>query len=119
MWEINRESEMTKARRDREYLGILAFNGNQKAHTWNVTLTDEGEPIPPDGKAIQGLFVYEDNTWEDIAGTMTGNVASVVIPATVYQHPGYCRAYMRIFWGVRIVTVDAIVFLIERLASET
>lgn len=113
MWEINRESDMHLSKRDREFIGILAFVGNTNAHTWNVVLTDDQQPIDTSGKNVKGVFIYQDGTRHEVEGSFADNMAKVVLPLEIYAQAGYVRAVMRVTWDVRVVTVDSIAFRID------
>ncbi len=76
----------------------LAYT-NQRAHAFRVTVVDaDGEAVALSGVGCVGQFMKlgVDETVAPINGTVTGNVAEVVLPASCYVTPGRFRFTMDI-----------------------
>ena len=68
----------------------IAYPGDDRAHVWQVTVRQNGNAADLSGHGVMGYFFREyDGENCSATGEAIGNVASVAIPAWVYEYP--CR----------------------------
>ena len=73
----------------------LMLCGDNNAHTWRVTVLDDGEAAQVTG-SVTGYFVRPDGNTVTVQGSMAGNVASVVLAQACYAQEGDVKAVMRL-----------------------
>jgi len=73
----------------------LMLAGDHMAHTWRVSVTDKGVPVPI-ADNVSGLFERADGNTVYLQGKAAGNVAEVTLTQQCYAIPGELRALMRV-----------------------
>ena len=71
--------------------------GDDRAHTWQVSILNDGVPVQLDGVKVRGYFNREHS--EDtvfVEGTADGNVATVVLDQACYAIPGTLTGILRL-----------------------
>lgn len=115
-WIIPRKANLAKGTDAAERAGLilpLAYPGDSSAHDWQVTVTNNGEPVDLTGASVVGYFYrHHDGETPFVTGMTSGNVASVLIPAEAYAYTDRVTAIMRATIDGSIVTLDAIEFTV-------
>lgn len=70
-------------------LGRLFASGDKAAHTFNVTVLNDGSAADLSGSTITGYFIRPDEATVTISGTLASNVASITLPADCYIKTGH------------------------------
>lgn len=91
----------------------LMFPGDENAHVWQITVLNNGEAADLSGGTATGYFLRPDGNTVTIVGTISNNVISVTLDATVYAYVGWVKAAVR--WSVsgNTVTLDLRLFEIK------
>lgn len=71
------------------------FFGDSNANRIEVEIFDNGQPASLSG-AVKGYVIRSDNVTVPIDGTLTGNVASVLLPASVYTEVGLVSLVVKV-----------------------
>lgn len=89
----------------------LAYPGDYDAHVWQVTVTQDGEPVSLAGTTVRAYFFrHADGQSPMAVGSVEGNVASVSIPQEAYAYPGFVTGIFRVTGTATNATLDAITF---------
>ena len=98
----------------------LAYN-NQQAHLMRVEVyDDDGAAVNLSGATVTASFLKaNDATVEPIEGTVTGNVAEVVLPASCYATPGRFKFTMNLNKTGYSRTVMWVEGMVEKNTSST
>ena len=91
----------------------------QHAHTWRVTVLDGGEAAQVTG-SVTGYFVRPDGNTVAVQGSMTGNVASVVLAQACYAQEGDVKAVLRlsVSTGAK-VTLAALILPVRNVLTDS
>lgn len=96
--------------------------GNRRAHAFQYTAYADGTKDPADltGVSCSGWFYrLNDGTSEGpLSGTVSGNVAKVILPASCYSSPGRYRFTMDLAKGSDVRTVMWVEGSVEERTSE-
>lgn len=74
----------------------LMMQGDSKAQTIRIELTEKGQPAELDGYVADGYVIREDGHKVMCAGTIEGNVVTVPLNEHCYAVPGSYAAFVRI-----------------------
>ena len=95
-WLIEQEIDLQRgAQAPQVWPNALMLCGDNNAHTWRVTVLDGGEAAQVAG-SVTGYFVRPDGNTVAVQGSMTGNVASVVLAQACYAQEGDVKAVLRL-----------------------
>ena len=98
----------------RQAIQPLAYPGNGNAHVWEVTVLDNGQPADLTGVTVVGYFMRADGNAVAVAGTVSGNKASVTFATEVYVIPGLVKGVMNLTIADTSVTpISAISFVVQ------
>lgn len=112
-WTINQTVDLARGIDKVEvWPRALMYVGDKNAHTWNVTILDNGVPSKISG-GVTGYFIRHDGTTVYVHGNLEGNVASVTLDDDCYAFEGDLRAMMRIASGESIITISALLFQVR------
>jgi len=97
----------------------LMLCGDNNAHTWRVTVLDGGEAAQVAG-SVTGYFVRPDGNTVAVQGSMTGNVASVVLAQACYAQEGDVKAVLRlsVSTGAK-VTLAALILPVRNVLTDS
>lgn len=85
---VNRTVKLEQPTSKMELQEPLAYD-NTKAHAMQVTVVNDDGPEDLSGISVVGSFLNaQGNTVDTILGTVSGNVAQVILPAACYAVPG-------------------------------
>lgn len=95
----------------------LIVCGDNKAHTWRVTIMDDGKPAALSG-TVTGYFIRGDNATVVVTGKLTGNVATVTLTQSCYNVEGDMTAVMRLKTSDGLLTLAALVLPVRRMITD-
>ena len=119
-WLIEQEIDLQRgAQAPQVWPNALMLCGDNNAHTWRVTVLDGGEAAQVTGSAM-GYFVRPDGNTVAVQGSMTGNVASVVLAQACYAQEGDVKAVLRlsVSTGAK-VTLAALILPVRNVLTDS
>lgn len=119
-WLIEQEIDLQRgAQAPQVWPNALMLCGDNNAHTWRVTVMDGGEAAQVTG-SVTGYFVRPDGNTVAVQGSMTGNVASVVLAQACYAQEGDVKAVMRLSSGTGAkVTLAALILPVRNVLTDS
>ena len=116
-WSIEQAVDLTRgAQAPQVWPDALLVQGDEKAHTWRVTIRDGGKPATITG-TVTGYFIRSDDYMVPVEGNLDGHIASVTLNASCYAVEGDMRAVMQIETDGLTLTLAAIILPVRRLLS--
>lgn len=97
--------------------GIL-FSQDNMANLIGVELLDGGAPATVSG-SVSANVLRADGTTVAVAGTLSGNLASVTLPQAAYAVPGTVAIAIKLTTDGTITTIGAIQSIVYRTSSDT
>lgn len=79
--------------------------GDKQAHTFRVTVLDNGSAANMAGAGCAAYVVRADGVTVPVLGSVSGNVASVTLPASCYTVPGRVAVIIRLSTNSEINTI--------------
>ena len=119
-WLIEQEIDLQRgAQAPQVWPNALMLCGDNNAHTWRVTVLDGGEAAQVAG-SVTGYFVRPDGNTVAVQGSMTGNVASVVLAQACYAQEGDVKAVLRlsVSTGAK-VTLAALILPVRNVLTDS
>lgn len=119
-WLIEQEIDLQRgAQAPQVWPNALMLCGDNNAHTWRVTVMDCGEAAQVTG-SVTGYFVRPDGNTVAVQGSMTGNVASVVLAQACYAQEGDVKAVLRlsVSTGAK-VTLAALILPVRNVLTDS
>ena len=92
----------------------LMVAGDNKAHTWEVTIRHGGKPVDLTGATVVGYFNRADDVAVRVAGTASGSVASVTLEQPCYAIEGPLVGIMRVGMDGMTMTVSVLRFQVGK-----
>ena len=96
---VIRNVELNKGEK-MESLGRLFAKGDQHGHQFVLTITEGKQPVSLDGAAVSGIFISANGSNIAIPyaeyGSISGNVATLTLPAGCYAVPGHFTLFISI-----------------------
>ena len=92
----------------------LMLYGDNAAHTWRVRVMDGGVAAVLTGCTVSGYFVRGDGNTVMVQGTITGNVATVVLASQCYASEGELKGVLRLAKSGYTVTLSALIFRVRK-----
>lgn len=119
-WLIEQEIDLQRgAQAPQVWPNALMLCGDNNAHTWRVTVMDCGEAAQVTG-SVTGYFVRPDGNTVAVQGSMTGNVASVVLAQACYAQEGDVKAVLRLSSGTGAkVTLAALILPVRNVLTDS
>lgn len=98
----------------------LAYPGDDEGHVWQITVTQNGNPVDLTGHTVTAYFFREyDSESVPVTGEVVGAVASVTFAKKVYAYPCRVTGIMRLTSGGKTVTIGAISFHVGENLTDT
>ena len=91
----------------------LMVVGDRQAHTWQVTVMNNGEAYDISDCDVYANFVRQDGATVVAECDVSGNTASVVLPQECYAVRGPMRGIFRIHRGDVLVTASVVNFIVQ------
>lgn len=95
---------------------VLMVEGDNEAHTWEITILNDGKPVNLNGVTCEVHFLRDRNgVSEDVlcAGSCEGNIARVTLKSQCYVE-GNAVGVFRITMDEKILTLSRLVFSISK-----
>ena len=90
------------------YLDGNVFSADNAGNLIGVKLFDDGEPATLSGN-VSANVIRADGSTTTAGGTLSGNKASVTLPAAAYAVPGVISVIIKLFDGDTVTTLCAVV----------
>lgn len=117
-WTINQTVDLRRgAGAPQVWPEALMLCGDDQAHIWRVHVLDGGAPAVLTG-SVTGYFVRADGVTVAVTGSLSGNVASVVLTSGCYVADGDMAAVMRLKAGDAILTLAVIVLPVRGVLTD-
>lgn len=116
-WTINQTVDLSRGYTPVVWPDALMVSGDVGAHTWRLTVLDNGVPADLSGANITGSFLRADGNTVLVSGTVSGNIASVTLTDACYAVEGKLVGTMRAVISGATVTLAAVVYTVKLLTS--
>lgn len=116
-WTISQTVDLAQGYTPVVWPNALMVSGDVGAHTWRLTVLDNGVPADLSGANITGSFLRADGNTVLVSGTVSGNVASVTLTNVCYAVEGKLVGTMRAVISGATVTLAAVVYTVKLLTS--
>lgn len=83
----------------------LMVAGENAAHIWEITVMDGNQPADLSGYTANAKFERADGFMREVSGTVSGNVASVILDAHVYSVPGLLRGHFFVTKNTQVIAL--------------
>ena len=118
-WILSQEIDLQRGvQAPQVWPNALIVCGDNKAHTWRVTIMDNGRPAALTG-TVTGYFIRGDDATVTVAGQLNGNVATVTLAQSCYNVEGNLLAVMRLKTSSGLLTLGALVLPVRRMLTDT
>ena len=96
-WILNIAVDISRPNRTRNAIyGGIASRSDQYAHTINLTVNNAGAGVDISGASAVAYCKRADGTTVLVEGTISDNIATIVLPAECYAVIGVCSVLIRI-----------------------
>lgn len=85
------------------------FSQDNKGNLIGVRVTSGGEPVSLTGNGVTAYCILADGSTVPVAGSISTNKASVVLPEAAYAVPGLVNIIVKLTNGTDVTTIGAIV----------
>ena len=116
-WTINQTVDLSRGYTPVVWPDALMVSGDVGAHTWRLTVLDNGVPADLSGATIKGSFLRPDGNTVTVAGSRSGNVAIVTLTDVCYAVEGKMKATIKMTKSGAVVTLAAVIFTVSLFAS--
>ena len=116
-WTISQTVDLSRGYTPVVWPDALMVSGDVGAHTWRLTVLDNGVPANLSGATITGSFLRADGNTVLVSGTVSGNIASVTLTDACYAVEGKLVGTMRAVISGATVTLAAVVYTVKLLTS--
>ena len=90
------------------------FSADSGGNTVNVSVYDGIDPASISGTVGANVILPNGNTVTVTGGTVSGNVASIALPADAYAIPGVITVIVKLTSGSVVTTIAAFVISVVR-----
>lgn len=94
------------------------FSQDEQANLIGVTVTDGGEAATLSG-SVAASIIRADGATIAQAGTLSGNMCSVVLPASAYAVPGPLVVTLKLTYNGAVTTLLAVAAMVYRSSTDT
>ena len=101
----------------RSWPDLMMVQGDSRAHGWRVSVYDGGAAVDLTAYEISASFDRADGKTVPVLGTAAGNVASVVLPQSVYAVSGALRGVLQAKNGAQVITLASGRWFVRRGAG--
>lgn len=116
-WTINQTVDLSRGYTPVVWPDALMVSGDVGAHTWRLTVIDNGAPVDLSGATITGSFLRADGNTVTVAGAVSGNVASVTLTDVCYAIDGKMKATIKMVKSGATITLAAVIFTVSLFTS--
>lgn len=101
----------------RSWPDLMMMQGDSRAHEWRVSVYDGGAAVDLTAYEISASFDRADGKTIPVLGTAAGNVASTVLPQSVYAVSGALRGVLQAKQGAQVITLASGRWFVRRGAG--
>ena len=96
----------------------LLVEGDDSAHEWIVSVTDNGNPVDMTGYLVGASLVRSDGMTRLVNGTVSGNQVSIIFPSAVYRL-GALVGRMKVQAADTVLSLAHTHFMVQKVDTET
>ena len=116
-WTINQTVDLSRGYTPVVWPDALMVSGDVGAHTWRLTVLDNGVPADLSGATITGSFLRADGNTVLVSGTVSGNIASVTLTDVCYAVEGKMKGTIKMTKSGAVITLAAVIFTVSLFTS--
>ena len=116
-WTISQTVDLAQGYTPVVWPNALMVSGDVGAHTWRLTVLDNGVPANLSGANITGSFLRADGNTVLVSGTVSGNIASVTLTDVCYAVEGKMKGTIKMTKSGAVITLAAVIFMVSLFTS--
>ena len=116
-WTFDEQVDLKHPTGARSWPDLMMVQGDSRAHGWRVSVYDGGAAVDLTAYEISASFARADGKTVPVLGTAAGNVASVVLPQSVYAVSGALRGVLQAKNGAQVITLASGRWFVRRGAG--
>ena len=116
-WTFEERIDLQHPTGARNWPDLMMVQGDSRAHEWRVSVYDGGAAVDLTAYEISASFDRADGKTIPVLGTAAGNVASVVLPQSVYAVSGALRGVLQAKQGAQVITLASGRWFVRRGAG--
>lgn len=116
-WTFEERIDLQHPTGARSWSDLMMVQGDSRAHEWRVSVYDGGAAVDLTAYEISASFDRADGKTIPVLGTAAGNVASVVLPQSVYAVSGALRGVLQAKQGAQVITLASGRWFVRRGAG--
>ena len=116
-WTFEERIDLQHPTGARNWPDLMMVQGDSRAHEWRVSVYDGGAAVDLPAYEISASFDRADGKTIPVLGTAAGNVASVVLPQSVYAVSGALRGVLQAKQGAQVITLASGRWFVRRGAG--
>ena len=116
-WTFEERIDLQHPTGARSWPDLMMVQGDSRAHEWRVSVYDGGAAVDLTAYEISASFDRADGKTIPVLGTATGNVASTVLPQSVYAVSGALRGVLQAKQDAQVITLASGRWFVRRGAG--
>ena len=116
-WTFEERIDLQHPTGARSWPDLMMVQGDSRAHEWRVSVYDGGAAVDLPAYEISASFDRADGKTIPVLGTAAGNVASVVLPQSVYAVSGALRGVLQAKQDAQVITLASGRWFVRRGAG--
>ena len=116
-WTFEERIDLQHPTGARSWPDLMMVQGDSRAHEWRVSVYDGGAAVDLTAYEISASFDRADGKTIPVLGTAAGNVASVVLPQSVYAVSGALRGVLQAKQDAQVITLASGRWFVRRRAG--
>ena len=116
-WTFEERIDLQHPTGARSWPDLMMVQGDSRAHEWRVSVYDGGAAVDLTAYEISASFDRADGKTIPVLGTAAGNVASVVLPQSVYAVSGALRGVLQAKQDAQVITLASGRWFVRRGAG--
>lgn len=116
-WTFEERIDLQHPTGARSWPDLMMVQGDSRAHGWRVSVYDGGAAVDLTAYEISASFDRADGKTIPVLGTAAGNVASTVLPQSVYAVSGALRGVLQAKQGAQVITLASGRWFVRRGAG--
>lgn len=116
-WTISQTVDLANGYTPIVWPNALMVSGDVGAHTWEVTVLEDGSAVDLTGATLTGNFLRADGNTVQVSGSVSGSVASVTLTDVCYAVEGKLMGSMKLIKVGVTITLCAVIFTVKLLTT--
>ena len=104
-WTFEERIDLQHPTGARSWPDLMMVQGDSRAHGWRVSVYDGGAAVDLTAYEISASFDRADGKTIPVLGTAAGNVASIILPQSVYAASGALRGVLQARHDAQVITL--------------